>query len=328
MTDEQTAEGTEEVTGNENEAATTTEQQQEQPASEASPKPKGSAMDAASAEADAEAKATQWPEKWQEALANGDEGKAEVLKRFKSPEAMLEKLMHQDKLIAKGQHLTGMPDTDDPKELAKWRKENGVPDDPTGYTFDDDIQSRIIDGDKPIISQFTEFAHDRGYRPEVVSDMMGWYLDLQEKGYAEAEARDVKAADETINSLREEFKRDYMPNMQLATRFTGSAGGVGRAMEEARLPYDLTTEDGEPHPYAGQKLSNIPEFVKWAADEGRAKFGDVAFIDAESTVNHTNRIKEIEHIMNTDIDRYHREGLDKEYLKLTETMSKKPNKAA
>src|SRR5690606_7928308 len=99
-------------------------------------------------------------------------------------------------------------------------------------------------------------------------------------------------------------------SMQLAKRFMEATPEIGDGWREARLP-------------DGRRLGDIPEFVRFAVDQGRAMFGDVAFATADAEAAHNNRKAEIEEIMKTDINRYHREGLSKEYEEILQREEKR-----
>lgn len=257
-----------------------------------------------------------WPSDWTAKLAGDDEANQKLLSRYGTPQDMATALIEQRKVISASDASQPMPDGEDEAALKTWRKANGIPDEPTGYEVTEEQQSRFTDADKPIIAGFQEHAHKAGYKPEVVSGMTDWYLNLQEEGYLAQGEQDKKSAEATTLALRDEFGREYAPQMKMAVDFMETTGGIGRAWEMARLPADLLGEDGEPHPQAGKRIGDIPEFVKWAAEEGKAKFGDMSYEAAETAAAAGSRADEIRKIMRTDRDRYNREGLDKELQEL------------
>jgi hypothetical protein len=131
-----------------------------------------------------------------------------------------------------------------------------------------------------------------------------WYVDMSERA-AEAQGEaDKKAAEEVDDALRDAWSRDeFKGNLQLAKRFMASAGEIGDAWTEARLP-------------DGRRLGDIASFVQWASDQGRNSFGDVVFSSSDAETKHASRKAEIEKIRDTDFDRYEKEGLNKELLEI------------
>ena len=64
----------------------------------------------------------------------------------------------------------------------------------------------------------------------------------------------------------------------------------------------------------GRRLVDNPEFIAFAADQGRAKFGDLDFVNPDGEKKHLARKDEIEKIIGTD--EYYEKGYDKEYLEI------------
>ena len=243
---------------------------------------------------------------WREVAANGDAKLLKLLERFQSPAAMARSLAEKEALIRSSKFVKPMPDAKDEKAMAEWRADQGIPADPTGYKLPEAIQKRLVDEDKPILSAFTEYAHSKNARPDVVEIASEWYVDMQEKA-AEAQSQSDKAAKEAAeDELRREMSHaDYKPAITLANRWLETVPGVGSNWSELRLS-------------DGRLLGSVPEFIKFAADMGRERFGDVVFASGDSERKFTARKEEIEKIRNSDFDRYENEGLDKEYREILE----------
>lgn len=247
-----------------------------------------------------------WPDDWREKLAGEDEGAMKLLKRYGSLKGVIKKLVEQDKLISSGKFKRDMPDPSDEKAIAEWRKEQGVPDDPSGYKLPETVTKRLTDDDKPVLASFTEFAHSKGAPPAVVEIASEWYINQLETMEAARIQADTSAAEAAEDALRKDWAHgEFKSNLTLAKRFAAEIPGVGAAWSEARLP-------------DGRRIGDIPEFVAWAADMGRDKFGDVTFANSDSEARHTNRRAEIEKIRDTDFNRYEAENLDKELRVLIE----------
>lgn len=263
-------------------------------------------------------KASALPDNWRElglegAGLNKDQRERadKLIKRYGSLGGLVKALVEKDDMIRSGKIKRDMPDPKDEKAMAEWRKDQGIPDDPTGYQLSENVTKRLVDEDKPLISSFTEFAHAKNLSPAAVDAAAEWYVEMNEKAMEVQSAADASAGEECEDALRDNWSRDeFKGNLSLAKRFIGDAGGIGDAWTEARLP-------------DGRKLGSIPEFVMWASDRGREQFGDVTFASADAEARHTGRKAEIETIMKTDINRYWAEGLDKEYDQIIEREQKR-----
>lgn len=246
------------------------------------------------------------PDNWRESAAGGDDALLKLLGRYTSVASLGRALAEKEALIRSGAIRKPMPNPKDEKAMAEWKVQEGIPADPTGYKLPEAIQKRLVDEDKPILSAFTEFAHFKNARPDVVEIASEWYVDMQEKA-AEAQSQSDKAAKEAAeDELRREMSHaDYKPAITLANRWLETVPGVGSNWSELRLS-------------DGRLLGSVPEFIKFAADMGRERFGDVVFASGDSERKFTARKEEIEKIRNSDFDRYENEGLDKEYREILE----------
>lgn len=247
-----------------------------------------------------------WPDDWREQLAGEDETFLRHLKRYSSPQSFAKGFKEREDLIRSGKLKRDMPDSSDEKALAEWRKEAGIPDDPTKYVFSEAVQKRMTDDDKPLMASFTEFAHAKNAPQQVVDIASEWYFEAMEKMEGERIQADNEAASDCEDALRKDWAHgEYKANTTLAKRFVESIPGVGTTWSEARMP-------------DGRRLGDVPEFVMWAADQGRERFGDAVFANTDSERKHTARKDEIESVMKNDIDKYYRDGLDKEYAQIVE----------
>jgi hypothetical protein len=245
-----------------------------------------------------------WGDTWREDMAGGDDDLAKEIARYGSPRSVAKALKEAKATIRSGKLVRDKPDASDEKGLAEWRKEQGIPDDPSGYKLPEAVQKRLTDEDKPILSDFTEFAHKKGARPDVVEIASEWYINAMETIQAKQAEADTTASEAAEDALRKDWVgAEYKSNLTLGKRFLESIPGVGDKWAEARLPN-------------GRRLGDIPDFISWASDQGRSKFGDVAFTTSDGERKHTARREEIEKIIGTD--EYYEKGLDKEYAAILE----------
>jgi len=255
------------------------------------------------------------PDNWREIAANGDADLLKMISRYGSLAAMARALKESKDTIRSGKLKRDMPDPKDEKAIAEWRKAEGIPDDPTGYEFSETVKKRMTDADKPLLSSFTEYAHQRNARPDAVNLAADWYFDTLEAMEAKRIEEDAKATSDAEDALRQEWGKEYRANLTLAGQFVANIPGVGKNWSEARLP-------------DGRRLGDIPEFMTWASDMGRQEFGDPVFATPDSAERHNNRKAEIEKIRDTDFDRYEAEGLDKEYRAILEKEMARGSRAA
>lgn len=310
--DKQEAEVVEQTDDTE-QAATATQERADAPATEAggekqerAPTALDGASDAETGEGKADAAEFSWPDDWRERMAEGDDDALKLLKRYGSVKGVARALVEKDRMIRSGKVKRDAPDPSDEKAMAEWRKENGIPDDPTGYELPESVTKRLTDDDKPILASFTEYAHKRNAPPEAVNLATEWYIDALESMEAERVEADRTAAEAAEDALRKEWAHgEYKANLTLAIRFLQSIPEVGASWSEARLP-------------DGRRLGDIPAFIQWASDQGRGEFGDATFASSDAERRHTARKDELERLMREDIDKYYESGADKEYVEILE----------
>lgn len=281
------------------------------PAASTTPDPAPAADSAPSADPSAEAPAA-LPDNWRELASGGDKDVAKILERYSGLQGVAKALLEKERLIRSGKIKQDMPDSKDEKAMAAWRKDQGIPEKAEDYKIPEPITKRLIDADKPVLANFTEFALTKNAPPAFVEMAAEWYVDMSEKAAEEQRANDDKATEEADDALREAWSRDeYKGNITLAKRFWESSGVEG--LSEARLP-------------DGRRLGDIPGFVQFSSDQGRSAFGDAVFASTDAASKHESRKTEIEKVLNTDIDRYYSEGLDKEYSQILEREQKRSRK--
>lgn len=252
------------------------------------------------------------PDNWRELASGGDKDVAKLLERYSSLSGVAKALVEKEKLIRSGKIKQDMPDPKDEKAMAAWRKDQGIPEKAEDYKIPELVTKRLIDADKPVLANFTEFALTKNAPPAFVEMAAEWYVDMSEKAAEAQSVADAKATEDADDALREAWSRDeYKGNMTLAKRFWEASGVEG--LSEARLP-------------DGRRLGDVPGFVQFSSDQGRSAFGDAVFASSDAESKHTGRKTEIERIMSTDINRYHEEKLDQEYAVILEREQKRTRK--
>ncbi|MER9410311.1 hypothetical protein [Mesorhizobium sp. M0589] len=152
---------------------------------------------------------------WRDKLAKGDEKKLAMLKRFTSPEALLQAQEEAQRKISEGLKPKGKPGdkaTDD--EWAAYRKSNNIPD-----AVDDFVKAIVLpdkrvigDDDKPIVAAFAERAIKKGIAPSDMAEMVDEYYAIQEEGQLQQATADADFKKTAEADLKNEWGGDYAGN--------------------------------------------------------------------------------------------------------------------
>lgn len=247
----------------------------------------------------------EWPEDWREKAAKGDKSLLKILERYSSPATLAKGLKEREDLIRSGKLKAAKPDTSDEKAMSEWRKENGIPEDPTGYVIPDTVKDVLVDSDKPLVAAWFADAHAAGMPQEMAAKGIEWYGKIIGQLQEQQAAADVSNRESAEDVLRKEWSHaEYKANTTLGARWLASTP-LGEQWADLRTP-------------DGRRLGDNPEFMMWAADNGRQSFGDVSFATGDAERRFMARKEEIEKIRDTDFDRYEAENLDKEYRSILE----------
>ena len=156
-----------------------------------------------------------WPEDWKNTISKGDEKRANVLGRYASPEAVADALIAAQAKIRSGELKSSLPEKANDKQLADWRKDNGIPEKPEDYDLK--FESGLVIGadDKPFIDEFLKSAHSKNLSPDQVKSSIEWYYDTQNK-QAEAQLeKDEAESQETQDKMYSEWGNDTRRNVNL-----------------------------------------------------------------------------------------------------------------
>lgn len=169
------------------------------PAKPADPQPKGT-----------------WGDDWREKLANGDEKRMERLKRFASPEALLQAQEEAQRKISEGLKPKARPDDKaTEEEWAEYRKENGIPD-----KVEDFVKAIVLpdnrqigEADKPVVEAFAERAIKSGVAPRDMTVLVDEYYRMQEEVQFQQAEEDANFRKEAERDLKEAWGGDYKANI-------------------------------------------------------------------------------------------------------------------
>lgn len=199
-----------------------------------------------------------WPEKWREQIAGGDEKKLARLGHFDHPGRMFESYQELEKVHKDADIRSPFPDEASDKDKNKWRKDNGIPKEATGY-FDKLPDGLVIgEEDKQGMETLAEAMHAIHAPTNVTHAAMAAYYKHVENVVAERAESDAQGKKETDDSLHELYGADFRRNINDLNAWVGAAGGEVKAKI-----FGSRTPDGTP-------LGNDPEVLKWFIGQMRA----------------------------------------------------------
>jgi hypothetical protein len=160
-----------------------------------------------------------WGDGWRQHLAAGStdaEKELKQLERYESPEQVWRKARELETKISSGEFQAKLPKDADEKQLAQWRKDNGLPEKPEGYTINMPEGRDKPPEDDGFLKSFLESAHKNNYSQSQVDGAIAAFyaqVDAHEEAMTEAEkAAEAKAED----ALRQEWGSDYRANKAMA----------------------------------------------------------------------------------------------------------------
>lgn len=244
--------------------------------------------DEATAEGEKPAVEPRWPDNWKELAAGGDEKLSKIIARYQSPQGLAKALASAQDMIRSGELRRGIPKDGKPEDVAKWRKENGIPESPDGYEVPK-VSGIDIPTDDPALESFKAAAHSANLSPDQFKAAAEWYATTLREVEADRVASDNKAKADIEDELRAEWGPEYRPTMTLAGRFLDAElGDLKPAILSARLP-------------DGRKLGNVPEAVKFFAKMAAEADGGIGLVrgDATSVKDVETRLGELKSMLNS-----------------------------
>lgn len=161
-----------------------------------------------------------WSEKWREEYSGDDEKKLQFLNRFTTPNALIDKIMEQDKLIRSGGHKTSkLPEDASDEQKSAYRKEQGIPEKPDGY-YDAMPEGFVLGEDlKEGTQDYVQAMHDMNAPPEFVAKSLEMLQAHEEAIQQNVEKLDAEKAEASKALLKEEWRSDYEGNMNALRNF-------------------------------------------------------------------------------------------------------------
>jgi len=253
-----------------------------------------------------------WPDDWREKMAGGDEKLLKELKRFASVDTWAKSQRALRQKLSSGEYKRAtLPEDATDEEKAQWRKDNGIPDSPEGYTIPQIKGHEWSDVDKPIVNEFLKDLHAAGTPQPQAEAALKWYAKFQQDQAATRTERERHAQMEREDALRAEWGTDYRAQVNLANRAWKDDSLISPALRQA------LAVARDPN---GVPLRFHPDLTRLMVQLGMQTYGSAGLISGEQGARMGSRIDEIKKIMNTDLDKYYADGLDKEYRELQEKM--------
>jgi hypothetical protein len=214
------------------------------------------------AEAPDPAKATEPPKEgdqpadWRKELAGEDAKLLKRLQRFNSVKDVLNSYLAMEQQRSSGELRKALPTHHTDEELAAYRKENGIPEEPAGY--DTNLGGGHVWGeaDKPLLADFTRMAHEANMPPDMLKMALGWYEDRRIAQANEQFEADEMARARAQEALMAEWKHEYKANANAARNYFEGADKIWDRIMGAR--------DAQ-----GNKLGNVPEIMGFFSSKAR-----------------------------------------------------------
>jgi hypothetical protein len=252
------------------------------------------------------------------------------LKRAKSIEdAVVSGLLAQEKLRS-GDHKRP-PEDASSEEAAKWRKENDIPEAPEKYEIPVIPGHKWTDADQPLIDSFRGAAHGANLNQNQVNALVSWQIQQQQNAAEEMDAKlksaDAEDRDACYDAIRTEFGiTEFKPSMAIMKRLIEDDDVFG-GKENADRIMAARYYDDETNTW--RRITSIPAVARGLIGLALDRYGDVAMPAGDGrTQAGQSRLEEINKIMATDWDRYHREGLADEAMQIQKKMEDKANRRA
>jgi hypothetical protein len=247
---------------------------------------------------------TSWAATWREDLAAGDDGKPNdkhlaALKRFDTPKALAKSYLAAVEKLRSGEYkkVGEAPPADaDPKIVAAWREEQGLPKEPTEFQIQaPDVKlEELNEADRGHIGTIQKMFFDTKLTKAQGDGLAQQFLKLTEE-VKEAEANtDANNMDAIEDTLRADWGADYRNNMKMNVAFMKQTfGDEWDNVNKARMPN-------------GMRLGDNPIWAKFMNAQARAEGGD-AFVRNDDNTGGKGidaEIAEIEKIMETNMPLY------------------------
>ena len=201
-----------------------------------------------------------------------------------------------------------------PDEVAKWRHENGIPQEAAGYLAKLDRGLVTSEADQRLVAPFLEAMLVKNAPPDTVNAALGAWRQIHDRRKPPLE-QDAHAKEAAAETLRPEWGGAYQRNLNTILGYLDTApSGVKDALLNARLA-------------SGQPLASAPNILRFllsAASSANPAATVVPGSSGTTQATLASRIAEIETLMRDNRAEYNRNtAMQQELLKLYAARDKK-----
>lgn len=268
----------------------------------------------AGAEAKPATAPSDWPDGWRQKLAGDDKAALKQLERMNDPAQVFKSFRELQAEKSSGKWKPVAPGADaPPAEMEAWRKDNGIPNDASGYVEKLALPNGMVlgDADKPIVAQFAEAALAKNVAPEAFSDLVTRYYAIQDQQAQKIVENDNRVFQESTDKLNSEWGPEYRANIN----------AIKNVLGQHALDNILTARMAD-----GTKVGGNYETLKGLANLAREVNPMAALtpMNGGDPAKHGEaRIKELETRMRTDRGAWFKdEAAQNEYVALLDAREK------
>jgi hypothetical protein len=162
-----------------------------------------------------------WPDDWREQLAGDDKAFLNQLKRYDSPQAFAKSNRELRLKVDSGElkpRLTPPAEGAKPEEVAAWRKENGLPENPGAFVAALKLPDGVIPGkaDEPLLASFADVAMNSNWDQATYNPAVDWYYKMSDQLTAQRDQQDGTFFQDSMRSLMQEWGPKEFPGNQQA----------------------------------------------------------------------------------------------------------------
>jgi len=250
-------------------------------------------------------------------IAGGDPKRLAELGRYPSFEAWTKSQWALRQKLSSGEYKRALPENASEEEKAQWRQEMGIPKAATG---DDGYEVPQVEGyewtpeDEPLLEAFLGDMYAANAPQEQVNAALGWYGKFIAQQRQQAFEADKTDRETRGDELRSNWGNEYRGNIKLIDRYL---------TDKEVFPEGFREMFGQARAPDGRLLINKPGVADWLVQLARDTYGSGSMMYGDARVGATNRLAEIEKVMNTDYSKYIADKLDEEAIEIRRQMEGK-----
>ena len=248
----------------------------------------------------------QLPEDWREQVAGEDSKTLNMLKRVDGIPTLVKNYIEAQETIRKGASAPAGP-PEDPAKLAEWRKEQGIPEEASGYDFKLDDGLVLGDDDREEMQPMLELMHGMNLNNEQANSMVDTFFKMQSAGADRVAGQDRIDQTEGRRLMEQNWGGDYETNINLI-----------RSMITQEFPTDIVDDLIGARLANGKALFNEPGVMAAFAKIARTVNPTAALVPSGHNPMQTlnDKIKEYEGRMKDDPTWHKDAAAQKDYMEM------------